>query len=170
MLDPDAHPPGRAAAGRRRGSRGWPAGTTWYFVGRRAEQRRWPAELTGPGAAGIVICGIGGTGKTTLAAELTARIRDREPGRILVSLTGPLTLEGLLGAVTSAIRRELLVRGQDGGAIRALDVAARPDLGWADRLARPARARAGPGAGAGGAGQLRRQPAPRRRRRVGGRR
>ena len=106
----------------------------WYFVGRRAEQRRWPTELTGPGAAGIVICGIGGTGKTTLAAELTARIRDREPARILVSLTGPLTLEGLLGAVTTTVRRELLVRGQDGGTIRALDVAARPDLGWADRL------------------------------------
>ena len=107
----------------------------WYFVGRRAEQRRWPAELTGPGAAGIVICGVGGTGKTTLAAELTARIRDREPGRVLVSATGPLTLEGLLGAVISGIRRELLVRGRDGGAVRALEVAARPDLGWADRLA-----------------------------------
>ena len=61
-----------------------------------------------------MIYGIGGTGKTTLAAEITARVRDREPGRVLVSLTGPLTLEGLLGAVITAIRRELLVRGQDG--------------------------------------------------------
>ncbi len=85
----------------------------WYFVGRRREQRRWPADLTGPALAGIVICGIGGTGKTTLAAEITARVRDRDPGRVLVSLAGPLTLEGLLGAVITAIRRELLVRGQD---------------------------------------------------------
>ena len=50
----------------------------------------------------MVIYGIGGTGKTTLAAELTTRVRDREPGRILVSLTGPLTLESLLGAVITA--------------------------------------------------------------------
>jgi tetratricopeptide (TPR) repeat protein len=108
----------------------------WYFVGRRAEQRRWPAELTGtPGLAGIVVTGIGGTGKTTLAAELTARVREDEPGRVLVSLTGPLTLEGLLGAVISAVRRELLVAGQDAEAVRALDVAARADLPWADRLA-----------------------------------
>ena len=83
-----------------------------------------------------MVYGIGGTGKTTLAAEITARVRDREPGRVLVSLTGPLTLEGLLGAVITTIRRELLVSGQDAAAaIRALDVAARADLGWQDRLA-----------------------------------
>ena len=108
----------------------------WYFVGRRAEQRRWPAELTGPGA-GLVICGIGGTGKTTLAAELAARVRDREPGRVLVSMAGPLTLEGLLGAVTAGIRRELLVSGGRDitDAVRALDVAARADVSWRDRVA-----------------------------------
>ena len=41
----------------------------WYFVGRRREQRRWPADLIGPGPSGIVVFGIGGTGKTTLAAR-----------------------------------------------------------------------------------------------------
>ena len=107
----------------------------WYFVGRRAEQRAWPTELTStPGLAGIVIHGVGGTGKTTLAAELTARAFDREPGRVLASLTGPLTLEGILSLLISVLRRELLVRGQDSGeAVRALDAAARADLAWADR-------------------------------------
>ena len=107
----------------------------WYFVGRRAEQRSWPADLTEtPGLAGIVVHGIGGTGKTTLAAELTARIRDRDPGRLLASLTGTLTLESLLGELISVLRRKLLVAGQDSGeAVRALDVAARADVGWADR-------------------------------------
>ncbi|MGP0023217.1 MAG: CHAT domain-containing protein, partial [Streptosporangiaceae bacterium] len=108
----------------------------WYFVGRRREQRRWPLDLTGPGLAGIVVTGIGGTGKTTLAAEIVTRVRDREPGRILVSLRGPLTLESVLGAVTSTIRRELLVHGGiETTALQALDVAGRTDLGWQDRLA-----------------------------------
>ena len=107
----------------------------WYFVGRRREQRRWPADLTGPNLAGIVVHGIGGTGKTTLAAEITTRVRDREPGRILVSLTGPLTLESLFGAVTSTISRKLTIAGQDRNAIQALAAAARADLGWQDRLA-----------------------------------
>ena len=137
VLDPGHAGP---AAGRR--SRPLVAGLAgredWYFVGRRAEQRRWPADLTGTSLAGIVIGGIGGTGKTTLAAEITTRVRDREPGRVLVSLTGPLTLETLLGAVITTIRRELLIRDQDqdtAEVIRALDVAARADLGWQDRLA-----------------------------------
>ena len=105
-------------------------------MGRRREQRRWPLDLTGPGLAGIVVTGIGGTGKTTLAAEIVSRVRAREPGRILVSLRGPLTLESVLGAVTSTIRRELLVRGgEDQTALQALDVASRTDLGWQDRLA-----------------------------------
>jgi tetratricopeptide (TPR) repeat protein len=107
----------------------------WYFVGRRREQRRWPADLVSPGLSGIVMFGIGGIGKTTLAAEIAARVRDREPGRILVSLSGPLTLESLLGAVITAIRLELLVQGQNTTAIRALDVAGRADMPWQNRLA-----------------------------------
>ena len=107
----------------------------WYFVGRRSEQRRWPADLlAAPGPAGIVIHAIGGAGKTTLAGELAARLRDQDPARIQISLTGPLTLEGLLGEITSVLRRTLLVRGDQSAA--ALDVVARTDVGWADR--RPA--------------------------------
>ena len=140
----------------------------WYFVGGGREQRHWPGRADRPpGGAGIVICGIGGAGKTTLAAEITARVRDRDPGRILVSLAGPLTLEGLLGAMVTTVRRELLIRGQvprHRETIRALDAAGRADLGWQDRLCSPARPCPGPGAGAGAAGQLRGQPAPRRAR------
>jgi tetratricopeptide (TPR) repeat protein len=134
VLDPDNNTPAVSQPSRPQIA-GMAGREDWYFVGRRAEQRAWPADLTStPGVAGIVICGIGGTGKTTLAAELAARIRDREPGRMLASLAGPLTLEGLLGQLISVLRRELLIRGQDSGqAIRALDVAARADLGWADR-------------------------------------
>jgi tetratricopeptide (TPR) repeat protein len=114
--------------------KGMAARAEWYFVGRRPEQRSWPTELTESALAGLVVHGIGGTGKTTLAAELAARIHGREPGRVLVSLAGPLTLEGVLGELISVVRRELLVGGQDkGDPMRALDLAARADLGWADR-------------------------------------
>ena len=45
-------------------------------------------------------------------------------GRLLftdpITLTGPLTLEGLLGAVITTIRRELLISSQDDVAIRAV--------------------------------------------------
>ncbi len=136
VLDPDRTLPG-APQPEAPGIAGLAARGPWYFVGRRAEQRRWPADLTDSPQAGIVICGIGGTGKTTLAAELAIRVRDRQPGRILVSLAGPLTLEGLLGAVTSTVRREMLVRDPDRDTavlVRALDAAARADLGWQDRL------------------------------------
>ena len=55
---------------------------------------------------------------------------------MLVSLTGPLTLEGLLGAVISARPpRAAGPPARTAEAVRALDVAARADLGWADRLA-----------------------------------
>ena len=107
----------------------------WYFVGRRGEQRSWPADLTSSSRAGIVIYGIGGIGKTTLAAEVTSQVRDREPGWALVGRAGPLTLENLLGTVITTVRRVLLVRGQDVAAVQALEVAGRTDLPWRDRLA-----------------------------------
>ena len=163
VLDPDRTAPAARQPSRPRIA-GLAAREDWYFVGRRPEQRRWPADLTGSALAGIVIYGIGGTGKTTLAAEITTRVRDREPGRVLVSLTGPLTLESLLGAVITAIRRELLISGQDAAAaIRALDVAGAGGPGLAGPAGDPPRPCPGPRAGAAAAGQLRRQPPPRRR-------
>jgi tetratricopeptide (TPR) repeat protein len=133
--------PGKGARAVRQPSRPQIAGLAerddWYFVGRRPEQRHWPTELTGPGTAGIVICGIGGAGKTTLAAELVTRVKALEPDRVLVSLTGPQTLESLLGAVVATLRPQLLMSGGQGiaEAVQALDVVARTDVGWQDRLA-----------------------------------
>jgi tetratricopeptide (TPR) repeat protein len=108
----------------------------WYFVGRRPEQRKWPADLTSSSLAGIVLHGIGGVGKTTLAAEIITRLRSREPSRVVVSLTGPVTLEGLIGTVVTAIRGDQLMNGHDAtAAIEALDIAGRTDAPWRERLA-----------------------------------
>ena len=103
------------------------------FVGRRRAQRRWPAELLAPRAAGLVLYGIGGVGKTTLAAELIRRIAEHDPQRLAVvaasSLTGgTLTVDRVLAAVASA------VRGQS-GTLPVLDYAERQDIDWQDRLA-----------------------------------
>ena len=91
-----------------------------------------------------MVCGIGGAGKTTLAAEVISRVRDRDPGRVLVGLAGPLTLESLLGAVAATIRRELLAADVPGAgqAVRALDVVATGGRGLAGPLRPAARARA----------------------------
>jgi tetratricopeptide (TPR) repeat protein len=107
-----------------------------YFVGRRPEQRHWPHDLVGDTTAGLVIHGVGGIGKTTLAAEIAGRVLGEDTGRLPVILTGSLTLESLLGHVISTVRRELLVLGQPDQTVQqALEVVGRVDLGWADRLA-----------------------------------
>ena len=134
VLDPAARPAAASVPSRPRIA-GLADRDDWYFVGRRAEQRRWPADLVTGTATGIVVCGIGGTGKTTLAAQLAARVHGQDRTRVLASLAGPLTLEGLFGQLISMLRRDLLVRGQDGSTVAALDAAARTDLGWADRWA-----------------------------------
>lgn len=66
------------------------------FVGRRREQRTLPPALLAPGAAGLVLHGLGGIGKTTLAAEILRRAVALEPGRDLAVLTGPVTADSIL--------------------------------------------------------------------------
>ena len=109
---------------------------TGYFVGRRPEQRYLPRELVSPESAGLVIYGIGGVGKTALATEIAGSVLADERDRVQATLTGQLSIEGLLSTVISALRRKLLVRGAaDGEAMEALTQAARADMGWEDRLA-----------------------------------
>jgi tetratricopeptide (TPR) repeat protein len=106
------------------------------FVGRRSEQRKWPIELVAKTHAGLVLHGIGGAGKTTLAAELVGRMLERGEDRARAVLAGVLTVDGLFGAVTAALRRRAIVSEQMQGSIAgALAEAGRSDLPWSDRLA-----------------------------------
>jgi tetratricopeptide (TPR) repeat protein len=106
------------------------------FVGRRREQRQWPIELVADGTAGLVLHGIGGVGKTTLAAELVGRVYEREPGRVRIVLEGELSAGRLIDAVTAGLRQRALVSGQLHARLgQILVTAAQSDLPWADRWA-----------------------------------
>lgn len=96
VIDPAAavqHPPD---AGLRRGVLRRAVGEV---VGRRREQRIWPAQLLGGRTAGIVVHGLGGVGKTTLADELVTRVLEREADRLVVAVTGQSSAEQLLAAI-----------------------------------------------------------------------
>ncbi|MGI5243969.1 tetratricopeptide repeat protein [Dactylosporangium sp. CA-139066] len=105
------------------------------FVGRRALQRRLPSVLDGDEYAGLVLHGIGGVGKTTLAAEVLRRTVQADPGWRVASLFGEVTVDGVLAEVAAVARRELLVRGQVAGlAAQGVAVAGRVDVPWRDRF------------------------------------
>ena len=111
---------------------------TGEFVGRRRAQRRWPAELLAPGAAGLVLHGIGGVGKTTLAAELVRRISERDPDRLAVIASsglagGKASVDNVLTALADALRRRS--RGTRPDFDHATSIADRADVDWQHRLA-----------------------------------
>ncbi len=55
---------------------------------RSAERRRWSADLTGPDLTGLVLHGLGGIGKSTLAAQIAARVCRLQPWRVVTVVTG----------------------------------------------------------------------------------
>ena len=58
--------------------------------------------LVGSELAGMVLHGIGGVGKTTLAAELARRVAERQATLVLATVRCPTTPEALLAEVTTA--------------------------------------------------------------------
>ncbi|MEH0825903.1 tetratricopeptide repeat protein [Micromonospora sp. CPCC 205714] len=106
------------------------------FVGRRHAQRTVPGLLNDGTGTSVLLHGIGGIGKTTLAAEVVRRLLDVSTDWRLVTVTGPVTVDGLLTAVAEAARRELLLRARTSGSqVAAVQCAGRVDLAWSDRFA-----------------------------------
>ncbi|MGI5241933.1 tetratricopeptide repeat protein [Dactylosporangium sp. CA-139066] len=107
-----------------------------HFVGRRALQRDLPKVLAGDESAGLMLHGIGGVGKTTLAAEVLRRTLQADPQWRVAALFGAVDVDGVLAAVGGVARQELLVRQSVAGpATVAAEAAARRDVPWPDRLA-----------------------------------
>jgi hypothetical protein len=58
---------------------------------RSAERRRWAADLSGPGSGGLVVYGMGGIGKSTLAAQIAARVGRLQSSRVMNVMSGELS-------------------------------------------------------------------------------
>jgi hypothetical protein len=62
---------------------------------RSAEGRRWAADLSGPGAAGLVLYGIGGSGKSTLAGQIATRVGRMQAGCVVSVVDGEVSAADL---------------------------------------------------------------------------
>jgi hypothetical protein len=101
---------------------------------RSAERRRWSAELAGSALAGMVVHGVGGIGKSVLAAQIAARLPDLDPGCATASLTGEVTPDTFLAAVCTAVRRHPLAADRGGTVASAVAAVDRAVLPWPQRM------------------------------------
>ncbi len=58
---------------------------------RSAEGRRWAADLSGPGPAGLVVYGMGGIGKSTLAGQIATRVGRVRTGHVITVVNGEVS-------------------------------------------------------------------------------
>lgn len=104
------------------------------FVGRRREQRVLLRALRGQEYAGVLLHGIGGVGKSTLAAQLLYRLV--EEGWWLVSVVGEITPDDILEAVGKRLLSRCVEEGRsDNDPWRCLAAEVRrPEVDWEERL------------------------------------
>jgi hypothetical protein len=69
---------------------------------RSAEGRRWAADLTDPGAAGLVVHGMGGIGKSTLAGQIAARVGRMQAGCVVAVVDGEVSAADLAAGPAEA--------------------------------------------------------------------
>jgi hypothetical protein len=103
---------------------------------RSVERRRWSSDLVGSAAAGLVLHGLGGIGKSMLAAEIAARASDLESERVTAVIRGEVSADRFLAELAAAVRRCPVASPRDAARTDALDAAARIDLPWEERLTR----------------------------------
>jgi tetratricopeptide (TPR) repeat protein len=82
------------------------------MVGRRSEQRRILRSLRDPTGAGVVIHGIGGVGKSTLAAQILHRLAG-DNGFLLVSVARESNPDRVFGAIGTRLLTLCLELGGD---------------------------------------------------------
>jgi tetratricopeptide (TPR) repeat protein len=100
------------------------------FVGRRREIRQARRAL-GAQKAGLVLHGIGGVGKSTLAAEVLRSLGD--DAGLVVSTAGPVSADDVLGEVGARLHQAASQTDGGEGLARAGLVLRAADEEWADR-------------------------------------
>jgi hypothetical protein len=106
-----------------------------YLPIRSVERRRWSEDLMGSAMAGLVLHGVGGIGKSMLAAEIAARVGRLEPERMTTVIRGEVSVDTFLAGLAAALRHYPAVAGQSRVWAEAVKAADRSDLPWAQRLA-----------------------------------
>jgi AAA ATPase domain len=103
------------------------------FVGRRREERLLGRALHGQ-RAGVVVHGIGGVGKSTLAAQLIVNLGEK--AGLVVSLAGKLAVEQILEEFAKRLLAFAVGRGLDGThpLRRAIPLLRDAHVPWQDRL------------------------------------
>ena len=91
----DAKPPRPRHAARHARTSGPAAPQQTSLSIRSAERRRWAGELTQPGVTALVIHGLGGVGKSTLAAQIAARASLLAPERVVTMVSGEVSAASL---------------------------------------------------------------------------
>ena len=105
------------------------------FVGRRSELRRLPQVLTAEDGESVLIYGIGGIGKSTLAAEIVRRVLELRPGTLVGAIHGRVDIERIIAKVSTDLISCSL--SQDSESQRHMELLTRSrmeDLRWRDRL------------------------------------
>ena len=103
-----------------------PALKVGSFVGRRREQLEIPRFLADEDRGGVVLHGIGGIGKTSLAGEILRRSREQRPDLVVVTVSGTITAEGLLNRIITGLRITLLKQHSDSAHLGILNMLGDP--------------------------------------------
>jgi tetratricopeptide (TPR) repeat protein len=106
------------------------------FVGRRRAIHDLARALTEEQSPPmVVITGIGGIGKTTLAAEVVRRVCERHPSTVPATIAGPVWVETILARVTAVVRPLLRAAGVLDQFLPVLQVLDDGQAPWQERLA-----------------------------------
>ena len=113
-----------------------PALSPGSFVGRRREQLEIPRFLADEDSGGLVLHGIGGIGKTSLAGEILRRVGEQRDGVVFVTLSGAVTAEEILQEIITELRIDSYSQGQppDPRFLGKLEIIGDPRIDWNSRI------------------------------------